>query len=436
VLTEFFIDRPKFAFVVSIVITLVGAIAIYFIPVSEYPDIAPPQVVVSAQYPGASASDIDKTVAVPIETQVNGVENMIYMSSTSSNTGQYQLTVTFEIGTDPDIAAINVQNRVSLAEPQLPQAVTQQGVSTRKQSSNLLLVVNLVSPKGTHDEIFLSNYAAIKMQDALGRLPGVGNVSQFGPLEYSMRVWINPDKLAALGLTATDVGNAIQSQSLQATPGRLSAPPTKGKSELQFTLQAKGRLDTVDEFENIIVRANSDGSVVRLKDVARLDLGSRSYDSTSALNNKPAATIGIYQTSGANALEVADLVYAELDKLAKSFPPDVEYKLLYDITKAVRASVHEIIVTLFITGALVIGVTFLFLTSWRTTLVPSIAIPVSLIGTVAALFAIGFSANMITLFAIILAITLVVDDSIVIIENVERIMAEEKLPLRDATIHA
>lgn len=435
-LTEFFIDRPKFAFVVSIVITLVGAIAIYFIPVSEYPDIAPPQVVVSARYPGASAADIDKTVAVPIESQVNGVENMIYMSSTSSNTGQYQLTVTFKVGTDPDLAAINVQNRVSLAEPQLPQAVSQQGVSTRKQSSGLLLVVNLVSPKGTHDEIFLSNYAAINMEDALSRIPGVGNVSQFGPLEYSMRVWINPDKLAALGLTATDVSNAIQSQSLQATPGRLSAPPTKGKSQLQFTLQAKGRLDSVDEFEKIIIRANPDGSVVKLKDVARVDLGSRSYDSTSALNNKAAATIGIYQTSGANALEVADLVYAELDKLAKSFPPDVEHKLLYDITKAVRASVEEIIKTLFITGALVIGVTFLFLTSWRTTLVPSIAIPVSLIGTVAVLFAIGFSANMITLFAIILAITLVVDDSIVIIENVERIMVEEKLPLRDATIKA
>ena len=435
-LTEFFIDRPKFAFVVSIVITLVGALAIYFIPVSEYPPIAPPQVVVTATYPGASASDIDQSVAVPIETQVNGVDDMIYMSSTSSNTGQYQLTVTFAVGTNADIAAVNVQNRVSLAEPQLPQAVTQQGVSTRKQSSGLLLVINLVSPKETHDEIFLSNYAAIKMQDALARIPGVGNVSQFGPLEYSMRVWINPDKLAALGLASSDVANAIQAQSLEATPGRIGAPPLRRSSDFQFTLQAKGRLDEVSEFENIVVKANADGSLVKLKDVARIDLGSRSYDATSTLNNKPAATIGVYQTSNANALQVADLVYKELDKLAKDFPDDVEYRLLYDITKAVRESVDEIIKTLLMTGALVIAVTFLFLTNWRTTLIPSIAIPVSLIGTVAVLFAVGFSANMITLFAIILAITLVVDDSIVITENVTRIMVSENVSPREATIKA
>ncbi len=435
-LSEFFIDRPKFAFVISIVITLVGALAIYFIPVAEYPNIAPPQVQVTAQYPGANASDVATTVAVPIEEQVNGVDDMIYMSSISSSTGQYQLTVTFKIGTDPDIAAVNVQNRVQLAEPQLPQAVTNQGVSTKKQSSGLLLVVNLISPNGTHDEIFLSNYAAIKMQDALARLPGVGNVSQFGPLTYSMRVWINPNKLAALNLTAEDVSNAISAQSLEATPGRIAAPPHAGTSDFQFTLQAKGRLDSVAEFKNIIVTANPDGSMVRLKDVARLELGAQSYDSTSALNNKPAATIGIYQSSGANALQVADLVYEKLDELSKSFPPDVEYTRLYDITKAVRASVEEILQTLAMTGALVIAVTFLFLTNWRTTLIPSIAIPVSLIGTMAALYVVGFSANMITLFAIILAITLVVDDSIVIIENVERIMVTDKLSPREATLKA
>lgn len=435
-LSEFFIDRPKFAFVISIVITLVGALGIYFIPVAEYPDIAPPQVVVTAQYPGANASDIAETVAVPIEEQVNGVDDMLYMSSISSNTGQYQLTVTFKIGTDPDIAAVNLQNRVQLAEPQLPQQVTQQGVSTRKQSSGLLLVVNLISPNKTHDEIFLSNYAAIQMQDALARLPGVGNVSQFGPLTYSMRVWINPNKLAALNLTATDVSNAIQSQSLEATPGRIAAPPHAGTSDFQFTLQAKGRLDSVPEFEKIIISANPDGSMVRLRDVARIELGAQSYDATSALNNEPAATIGIYQISGANALEVADLVYKELDKLSKSFPPDVEYTRLYDITKAVRASVEEILQTLAMTGVLVIAVTFLFLTNWRTTLIPSIAIPVALIGTMAVLYMVGFSANMITLFAIILAITLVVDDSIVIIENVERIMVEDNLAPREATLKA
>jgi len=436
VLTEFFIDRPKFAFVISIVITLIGAIAIYFIPVAEYPDIAPPQVQVTATYPGASAATVDQTVAIPIEEQVNGVEDMIYMSSISSSNGQYQLTVTFAVGTDADIAAVNVQNRVSLASPQLPQAVTQQGVSTRKQSSSLLLVVNLISPKNTYDEVFLSNYAAINLQDPLSRIPGVGNVSQFGPLEYSMRVWIDPNKLTALNLDPTDVANAIQSQSIQATPGQLGAPPTSFKNEYQFTLQTKGQLDTVREYENIIVKANTDGSVVKLKDVARIDLGSRFYDATTALNNQPAATIGIYQTSGANALQVADSVYQELDRLSKSFPSDIEYTRLYDITKAVRASVEEIIRTLFITGALVIGVTFLFLTSWRATLIPSIAIPVSLIGTMAILFAIGFSANMISLFAIILAITLVVDDSIVIIENVERIMVSDNLPVREATLKA
>jgi hydrophobe/amphiphile efflux-1 (HAE1) family protein len=436
VLSEFFIDRPKFAIVIAIVTTLLGALAIYFIPVAEYPNIAPPQVVVTAQYPGANASDIAKTVAVPIEEQVNGVDDMLYMSSVSSSTGQYQLTVTFKIGTNPDIAAVNVQNRVQLAEPQLPQAVTQQGVSTRKQSSGLLLVINLISPKGTHDEIFLSNYAAIEMQDALARLPGVGNVSQFGPLTYSMRVWINPNKLAALNLTAADVSNAIQAQSLEATPGRIAAPPHAGKSDFQFTLEAKGRLDSVGEFENIIVTANPDGSMVRLKDVAMIELGAQSYDATSALNNKPAATIGIYQISGANALEVADLLYEELDKISKNFPPDVEYTRLYDITKAVRASVEEIIKTLLMTGALVVAVTFLFLANWRTTLIPAIAIPVALIGTMAVLFGIGFSANMITLLAIILAITLVVDDSIVIIENVQRIMVADNLAPREATLKA
>ena len=357
-LSEFFIDRPKFAFVISIVITIVGAIAIYFIPVSEYPDIAPPQVVVNAQYPGANASDIAKTVAVPIETQINGVDDMIYMSSTSSNNGTYQLTVTFAVGTDPDIAAVNVQNRVSLATPQLPQAVTQQGVTTKKQSSSMLLVINLISPNSTHDEIFLSNYATINMQDALARIPGVGSVSQFGPLDYSMRVWIDPDKLTALNLTATDVSNAIQSQSLEASAGQIGAPPYETPSEFQFTLQTKGRLDSVKEFENVIVRANPDGSMVRIKDVARVELGSRSYSANSALNNRPAASVAIYQASGANALDVADQVYSELKTLEQSFPQDVEYKLLYDITKAVRESVEEIIKTLAMTGALVIAVTF------------------------------------------------------------------------------
>ncbi|MEX3012069.1 efflux RND transporter permease subunit [Hoeflea sp. TYP-13] len=435
-LSKFFIDRPKFALVISLITSLVGVIAIYLIPIAEYPDVTPPQIVVTANYPGADAGLIEKTVAIPIEDQVNGVDNMLYMSSTSSNSGNYQLTITFEIGTDPDIAAVNVQNRVSLAQPQLPSAVTKQGVSTKKQSANMLLVVNLVSPDESRDAIYLSNYASIHMQDALSRLPGVGSVSQFGPLDYSMRVWMRPDQMTALGLTASDISNAIQAQNVQATAGQVGGPPFAGETNFQFSLKAEGLLSTVKEFGNIIVSGDSAGQLVRLSDVARVELGSRSYSAYAALNNKPSTAIAIYQSPGANALEVATSVYARLEQMKADFPEGVEYQLLYDVTKAVRAAIEEIIVTLAITASLVVAVVFLFLLSWRAVLIPAIAIPVSLLGTMAILFLIGFSANLITLFGIILAITLVVDDSIVIIENTERIMEEEGLPPREATLKA
>lgn len=435
-LSRFFINRPKFALVISLIASLVGVIAIYLVPIAEYPDVTPPQIVVTANYPGADSGLIEKTVAIPIEEQVNGVENMLFMSSTSSNSGSYQLTITFEVGTDPDIAAVNVQNRVSLAQPLLPASVTQQGVSTKKQSASMLLVVNLLSPDESRDAVYLSNYASIHMQDALARLQGVGSVSQFGPLDYSMRVWMRPDLMTALGLTASDLSNAIQAQNVQATAGQVGGPPFAGETNFQFSLRAEGLLSTVKEFGNIIVSGDSSGRLVRLRDVARVELGSRSYSAYSALNNKPATAIAIYQAPGANALDVAQSVYAELEAMKADFPEGVEYQLLYDVTKAVRASIEEIIVTLSITALLVVAVVFLFLLSWRAVLIPAIAIPVSLLGTMAILYLIGFSANLITLFGIILAITLVVDDSIVIIENTERIMEEEGLAPREATLKA
>ncbi len=435
-ISEFFIDRPKFALVIAIIFSLVGGIAIYLIPIAEYPDVTPPQVVVTANYPGANADLIERSVAIPIEEKVNGVDEMLFMSSTSSNDGSYQLTITFRVGTNPDIASVNVQNRVNLAEPILPSAVTQLGVATMKQSANMLLVVNLISPDESRDALYLSNYANIHMQDTLARIPGVGSVSQFGPLNYSMRVWMRPDQMTALGLTASDVADAIEAQNVRATAGQIGGPPFAGETAFQFTLQSQGLLDTVEEFENIIVSGDASGQLVRLRDIARVELGSESYAAYAALNNKPSTAIAVYQSPGANALDVATAVYAELEVMKESFPQGVEYQLLYDVTKAVRASIEEIMFTLGLTALLVIAVVFLFLQSWRAVLVPAIAIPVSLLGTIGILFLIGFSANLITLFGIILAITLVVDDSIVIIENTERIMEEDNLEPREATLKA
>ncbi len=432
-ISAFFIDRPKFAIVISVVITLAGLIGLSVLPVAEYPDIAPPQVQVRANYAGANASVVAQSVAAPIEDAVNGVSGMIYMSSTSGNDGSYVLTVTFAVGTDPDLAAVLVQNRVATATAQLPQDVTRSGVTTRKQSAGMLLIINLVSPKGTRDALFLSNYASISIQNALSRIDGVGSVSQFGALDYGMRVWMDPDRLTSLQLTTSDVANAIRAQNIQATAGQLGAPPFEGKPQFQLTLQAKGRLTSAKEFGAIVLRANSDGTFVRLRDVARIELGSQTYSSTATLNNKPSATIAVYQAPGANALDVAEKVYAQLEGLEKRFPPDVEYKILYDTTQAVRASVQEVVQTLFITFILVVAVTFLFLADWRSTLIPTLAIPVSLIGTFAVLYVVGFSLNMITLFAIILAIGVVVDDCIVVVENVQRLLREENLDVKAAT---
>ena len=431
--SAFFIDRPKFAFVISIVITLAGLIAISAIPVAQFPDITPPQVQVTTSYAGASAEVVEATVAAPIEAQVNGVDDMIYMSSTSSGDGSYSLNVTFAVGTDPDIAAVNVQNRVALATPQLPEEVVRQGVSVRKQTIDMLMVVSLLAPEKTHDTLFLSNYASINLVESLVRVEGVGNASIFGARDYGMRVWLDPTRMTALGLTAADVAEAIREQNIQASVGYIGAPPTTDDQQVQYTLRAKGRLTSAEDFGKIILRANTDGASVRLRDIARIELGSQSYAAEGALNGVPAANIGIYQSPGANALAVAEAVHAEMDRLAARFPAGIEYKILYDTTKFVQHSIREVLETLLQALALVLLVTFLFLGDWRSTLIPAVAIPVSLIGTFAVLQFMGYSANTISLFGIILAIGVVVDDAIVVVENVQRLMHDEGLDPREAT---
>ncbi|WP_415888865.1 efflux RND transporter permease subunit [Neptuniibacter sp. SY11_33] len=428
----FFINRPKFALVISIVLMIAGALAIYGLPVAQFPDITPPKVQVKAKYPGANAEVVEQAVATPIEAQVNGVDNMLYMSSTSANDGSYTLDITFAVGTDPDQAAINVQNRVALAEASLPQEVVRQGVTTKKQATNMLLVINLYSPENTYDELFLSNYATLYVQDALARINGVGSASQFSPMDYGMRVWLDPNRLKALGLSPKDISNAISQQNIQASVGIIGQPPLTQNQQFQYNLRAKGRLESVEEFENIILRTGENGASVRLRDVARVELGSQSYSASSIMNGNPAATVAIYQSPGANALDVADNVYAELERLSERFPDDMEYVVLYDTTLSVKASLQEVVETLFITFGLVVLVTFLFLADWRATLIPSATIPVSLIATFAVLSVLGFSINTISLFALILAIGIVVDDAIVVVENVKRHM-QEGLSAKDAT---
>lgn len=432
----FFINRPKFALVISIVLMIAGALAVFSLPVAQFPDITPPKVQVKASYPGANAEVLEQAVATPIESQVNGVDNMLYMSSSSSNDGSYTLDITFAVGTDPDQAAINVQNRVALAEASLPQEVVRQGVTTKKQATNMLLIVNLFSPNSSYDELFLSNYASLNVQDNLARISGVGSASQFSPMDYGMRVWLDPDRMRALNLTATDINNAISQQNIQASVGIIGQPPLTQTQQFQYNLRAKGRLASVEEFENIIVRIGDNSANVYLKDVARVELGSQSYGASSNLNGKPTATVAIYQSPGANALDVADAVYAELERLSQRFPDDLEYAILYDTTLSVKASLQEVVETLMITFTLVVLVTFLFLADWRATLIPSATIPVSLIATFAVLQVLGFSINTISLFALILAIGIVVDDAIVVVENVKRHMSESALSAKEATAKA
>ncbi len=431
-ISDVFIDRPRLSLVISIVITLAGLIAITQIPVAQFPDIVPPQVTVTTSYPGASAAVVESSVAQPIESRVNGVDNMLYMQSTSGNDGSYTLTVTFALGTDPDINTVNVQNRANLATAQLPEDVKRQGLTVQKKSNAMLQVVTLFSPRQSYDALFLSNYATINVVDTLARIPGVGEASLFGPLDYSMRIWLDVDRLTALALTPEDVIDAIQGQNVQAAVGRIGAQPMSSDEQFQITLQTQGRLSDPHQFERILVRANPDGSQVLVKDVGRVELGARQSDSFSRLDGRDSAATAIYLAPGANAVAVAKGVKAAMDQLAERFPDDLEYRIVYDTTDFVNASLESVIHTLFEAFVLVILVVFLFLGSWRATLVPLVAVPVALVGTFAFLLMIGFSANTISLLAVVLAIGIVVDDAIVVVENVERIMEEDGLPPREA----
>ncbi|MDQ2081100.1 multidrug efflux RND transporter permease subunit [Xanthobacteraceae bacterium Astr-EGSB] len=423
-ISAFFIGRPNLSIVVSIVLVLAGLIALTVIPVAQFPKITPPVVQVAATYPGADPQVVAESVAAPIEAQVNGAKNMLYMSSTSTN-GSYSLSVTFAIGTDPDIAAVDVQNRVSQANPRLPASVVEQGVTVRQQSTSILMGVNLYSPNGSRDPIFINNYAAINVRDALARIPGVGDANVIGALTYSMRIWMNPTRMSQLGITAQDIAAAIRAQNIQASAGEIGAAPTSPDQQQQLTVVGHGRLQTPEEFAAIVLRTNDKGAVVRIGDVAEVELGAQSYTAEAKLNGKPSATILVYQAPDANALSVSTAVRAEIERLSQRFPDDLDYAVVFDTTQFVTATVEEIAVTLGITFLLVVLVTYVFLQDARATLIPTLTVPVSLIGVFALLYVIGYSVNTVTLFALILAIGLVVDDAIVVVENVQRLLEEE-----------
>ncbi len=435
-ISKVFVDRPRLAAVVSIVLVVAGLLALRAIPVAQYPPITPPVVVVTATYPGADAQTIADTVGAPIEEQVNGVEDMLYMSSTASSAGTYSLTVTFAVGTDSDIAQVNTQNRVSQALARLPQQVQALGVTVQAESTNLLLVIAVHSPNGSKDAIFLSNFATINVQDELARVAGVGEATQFGPEDYSMRIWLDPTKMAALGIAPQDVVTAVQQQNIQAALGQVGGPPIPDDQAFQYTVVAKGQLQEPAEFGDIVVRTGADGGIVRVRDIARVELGAQTYNSDTRFNGEPAAAIAIYQAPGANALNVAEQVRAELKRLEQRFPDGVAAKVMYDSTEFVQASIDEIVFTLGITAVIVLLVVYIFLQDLRATIVPAVTIPVSLIGVFIVLLAAGFSANTISLFAVVLAIGLVVDDAIVVVENVQRIMLEDGLDRRAATLKA
>ena len=420
-----FVDRPRLAIVISIVLTLAGALALLRIPVAQFPDIVPPQVSVTTVYPGASAAVVESTVAQVIESAVNGVEGMIYMSSNSANDGTYTLSVSFALGTNPDIATVNVNNRVQSALARLPQEVQRAGVTVRKQSSAVLQFIAVTSENPQHDGLFLSNYITINMLDRLARVPGIGQVSIFGAMDYSMRIWFEVDRLISMNLTPSDVIQAIQAQNVQAAVGRIGAQPISDDQQYQINLQTQGRLATAEEFGNIVVRASRDGSLLRVRDVARIELGAARMDTESRLNGKPAVTLGTYLSPGANAVTTAGNLSRTLDDLSRRFPEGMRTTVFYDTSTFVVDTMHEVIKTLLEAFVLVVIVVLLFLGNVRATIIPVIAVPVSLIGTFAVLLAAGFSANTVSLLAMVLAIGIVVDDAIVVVENVERVMEEE-----------
>ena len=405
-IAKFFIDRPVLANVLAILFVLIGLVALFTLPVAQYPNVTPPTISVTTRYPGASAATVMNTVALPIEQQVNGVQHMIYMQSTSAADGTYSLIVTFDIGTDLNFAQVLVQNRVSSALSQLPAPVQNQGVTVQQKSTSILAIATLTSPDKRYDSLFLTNYATINLVNELARLPGVGNVNVFGVGQYSMRIWLDPQKLQARGLVPQDVINVVQSQSQEVAAGQAGMPPAPENQGFQYTVKVAGRFDSVDQFANIIVKAASTngGEVTRLRDVARVELGAQTYSQAFKLNNDQAAGIAIYQSADANALNVAGEVKAKLAELAKSFPPGMSFSVPFDTTKFVSASVSEVYKTLIEAGVLVLVVILIFLQDWRATLVPATTVPVTIIGAFAAMAALGFTINLSTLFAIVLAI--------------------------------
>jgi multidrug efflux pump len=434
-LSKFFIDRPIFAGVLSLLMLIAGLVALRGLPISEYPEVAPPSVVVRAQYPGANPKVIAETVAMPLEESINGVEGMLYMGSQATTDGVMTLTVTFKLGTDPDKAQQMVQNRVSQAEPRLPEEVRRLGVTTVKSAPNITMVVHLVSPNDRYDINYLRNYAVLNVKDRLARIQGVGQVQIFGGGDYSMRVWLDPQKVAQRGLSASDVVAAIRGQNVQAAAGVVGASPGLAGVDMQLSINAQGRLQNEEEFGDIIVKTGSDGAVTRLRDIARIELGASEYALRSLLNNKPAVGMGVFQAPGSNSLEISDAVRQTMDELAKNMPEGVEYRIAYDPTQFVRASIQSVITTLLEAVALVVLVVILFLQTWRASIIPLLAVPVSVVGTFAVLHLLGFSINALSLFGLVLAIGIVVDDAIVVVENVERNI-EAGLTPREATYRA
>jgi len=431
---HFFVDRPIFASVVSIVLMIVGVVGLLSLPIAQFPEIAPPTINISAQYPGANAETIAETVATPIEQQVNGVEGMIYMTSQATGDGALSITATFAPGTDQDIAQVQVQNRVAQADPRLPEAVRRNGVQVNKRSSDFLMVVSLLSPDNSLDTIYMSNYASVNVVDALKRIDGVGDIRIFGERELSLRVWLDPNRLAAYGLAASDVVSAITAQNVQVSGGSLGAPPAPRGTAQQITVTTQGRFQTIDQFKQIIVRATDDGRLLRVGDVARVELGARTYTSNSYLGPSPSVGLGVFQRPGTNALDAAEAIKAAMVTLKASFPAGLEYKIEYNPTEFVAASIEAVEHTIYEAVGLVVLVVFIFLQSWRAAIIPVAAIPVSLIATFAVMSAFGFSLNMLTLFGLILAIGIVVDDAIVVVENVERNIAMGKTPREAAHV--
>jgi HAE1 family hydrophobic/amphiphilic exporter-1 len=425
---RFFVDRPIFAAVVSIIMTILGVLAYFRLPVEQYPQIAPPSIVVRAAYPGADAETVAATVATPLEQEINGVEDMLYMSSYSTADGSMALTVTFKLGTNIDAAQVLVQNRVSIAEARLPEAVRTLGLTTTKSSPNLMMVVHILSPDESFDQLYVSNYARARIRDLLVRQDGIGDIQIFGEREFAARVWLDPDRLSSFGLTAGDVVAAIREQNIQVSGGTLGAPPNESGAAFEVAVTTQGRLSDPREFAAIIIRATDEGRIVRLGDVARIEIGAKSYSTNSYLNNKGAVALGIFQRPGSNALATADQIIATMETLKKDFPPGLDYRVVYNPTEFIRTSIDEVYRTIFEAILLVVAVVLVFLQSWRTALIPLLAIPVSLVGTFAVMLALGYSLNLLTLFGLILAIGIVVDDAIVVVENVERNIEEGLSP--------